>query len=161
NNPPADILPKTRVKLFETLTELFQRDFNASEKFLDEYRDMCKVTIPAGASATERQQMQEEQQRREGNFLCLLAKGREKQGRLPEAFDAYMQFGALSGNRDLISVLDEPQIKARPDVWAQGRIAAMVARARPEQRRPLEERIAQQWKTVKDSNDLDALRKFV
>ncbi|HEV3205231.1 MAG TPA: PQQ-binding-like beta-propeller repeat protein, partial [Gemmataceae bacterium] len=161
NHPPAEIMPKTRVKLFETLTELFQRDFNASEKYLDEYRDMCKVEIPAGASDQERRRLEEEHQRRQGNLLCLVAKGREKQGRLGEAFDAYLEFGSLAGNHELVSVMDEPTIKARPDIWAQGRVAAMVSRATPDQRKPLEEKIARQWETIRESKDLNALRRFV
>ena len=61
-----------------------------------------------------------------------LAKGREKQGRLMEAFDAYMEFGnrpkTEKGEPKLINVVDERNVKAPPDVWAQGRIAGMVAR---------------------------------
>src|SRR6202035_4728702 len=96
--PPA-VLPKTRAKLFETLTELFQRDFDANEKFLEEYKELCKIDIPADADQEKRGKLEEEQQRRQANFLCLLAKGREKQGRLMEAFDAYTSFGVLNGNK--------------------------------------------------------------
>ena len=78
-----------------------------------------------------------------------------------DAFDAYMKFGALNGNKELVSVVDEPTVKARPDVWAQGRIAAMIAHATEEQRQPLEGKIAQQWESVRGTNDLDALRRFV
>jgi len=161
NNPPPDVRPKTRAKLFESLTEMFQRDFAASEKYLDEYREMCKVEIPAGITEPERRKLEEEQQRREGNLLCLVAKGREKQGRLGEAFDAYMQFGSLAGNRELVSVIDEPSIKARPDIWSQGRIAAMVSRATADQRKPLEDKIAEQWRTIRESKEVNALRRFV
>lgn len=161
NNPPAAILPKTRLKLYETLTELLQRDFNTGEKYLDEYRALCQVEIDPRASAAERQELEAEQQRRQANYLCLLAKGREAQGRLVEAFDAYQEFGVLAANKELISVVDEPAVKARPDVWAQGRIAAMAARATPEQRKPLEERIAQKYREVKEKGDLEELRRFV
>jgi outer membrane protein assembly factor BamB len=161
NKPPADIVPRTKIKLFETLTELFQHDFNANEKYLDEYKALCRVDIPAEATAEQRQKLEEEQQRRQANFLCLLAKGREQQGRLVDAFQAYLDFGALAGNRELVSVIDEPAVKARPDVWAQGRMAAMVARATPEQRKPLEEQITKQWEKVRSGKDLDGLRHFV
>jgi outer membrane protein assembly factor BamB len=159
--PPADVLPRTRGKLFETLTELFQRDFDASERYLDEYRDMCKVTIPADTSAEDKEKLEQEQHRRQANFLCLLGKGREKQGRLADAFQAYLDFGALAGNGELVTVIDEPAVKARPDVWAQGRIAAMVAHATPEKRRPVEEEIARRWREVRDTSDTESLRKFV
>src|SRR5690348_11317879 len=57
------------------------------------------------------------------------------QGRLVEAFEKYREFGELAGKQELISVVDEPAVKAAPDVWSQGRIAAMVARAKPEHRK--------------------------
>jgi outer membrane protein assembly factor BamB len=162
NNPPAELLSRTRTKLFESFTELFQRDFvQASEKYLDQFKDLCRVPIPADATAEVRKKLEDEQQRREANYLCLLAKGREQQGRLSEAFQAYLDFSALSNNRELVSVVDEPAVKARPDVWAQGRIAAMVARATPEQRKPLEDRIAEQWRSIRATNDTAALRQFV
>jgi outer membrane protein assembly factor BamB len=161
NKPPADVLPKTRAKLFETLTELFQNNFNASEHHLDEFKEMCKVDVPAGASDEERKKLADEQQRRQANFLSLLAKGREEQGRLGDAFDAYMEFGALSGERDLVSILGQPTIKVRPDVWAQGRIAAMVAAATPEQRQPLEDKITRKWQAVTSGQNIDELRRFV
>jgi outer membrane protein assembly factor BamB len=161
HKPPADVLARTRAKYFETLTELFQRDFDGSQRYLEEYQELCKIAIPADASAEDRQKLQDEQQRRQANFLCLLAKGRERQGRLADAFQAYLDFGSLAGNHELISVIDEPAVKARADVWAQGRIAAMTAHATPEQRKPLEEKIALQWKTVQGSKSTDAIRKFV
>ena len=39
-------------------------------------------------------------------------------------------------------------MKAAPQVWAQGRIAAMIAKANPQERRPLEDEIARQWQEV-------------
>jgi outer membrane protein assembly factor BamB len=161
HSPPSGIVAKTRAKLFDSLTELFQKDFNASEKYLDEYKEMCKVTAAAGATREEIARAEEEQHRRQANFLCLVGKGREKQGRLLEALQAYVDFGALGGNRELINVVDEPGVKARPDVWAQGRIAALVAHASSEQRKPLEDKIAEKWQAVKDTKNTEKLRDFV
>jgi outer membrane protein assembly factor BamB len=161
NHPPEAMLPKTRAKLYATLTELLQRDFNAAEQYLDEYRELCKVVVPAGTSAEEKQKLEEEQRHRQAGFLCLLAKGREQQGRVLEAFQAYLDFGALAETKELVSVLGEPSVKARPDVWAQGRIAALVARSTAEQRKPLEAEIARRWETVRDGKDTGALRRFV
>ncbi len=161
HNPPPAVRAKARNKLYETLTELLRDNFNANERYLDEYKDLCQVSIPEKATPAERQKLEEEQQRRQGNYLYLLAKGRESQKRLSEAFDAYLAFGALSRNKDLISVMDQPGVKARPDVWAQGRLAAMVANANPDQRRPLEEKIARQWQKVQADKDINALRHFV
>src|SRR5262249_16729764 len=95
------------------------------------------------------------------NYLCLVAKGREKQGRLVEAFQACIDFGALTGSKELVSLIDEPSVKCRPDVWARGRIAAMMARATPEQRQPLELKISERWNEIKDASNTDALKQFV
>ncbi len=162
NDPPKDVIGKTRTKLYETLTELMSRDFDAAEKFLDEYKEMCKVE-PAPGAADLTPEQQEEQRRRQGNFLCLVAKGREGQGRLVEAFQAYLDFGALAGKQELISSLDEPSVRTPPDVWSQGRIAAMIEKVndKPDLRKPLEDKITQTWDEVKKGNDLDKLRQFV
>src|SRR5262249_24924248 len=89
NQPPPNVLPRTRRFLFEALTELLQRDFNAGEKYLAEYKALCEVSIPAETTADERKGLEEEQQRRRCTFLTLSAKGREQQGRLLDAFQAY------------------------------------------------------------------------
>lgn len=162
NNPNAEIMPKARQLLFECLTELFQRDFNASVKYLDEYREMCKVEVPADATPEKRKELADEHQRRQANFLCLVAKGREQQGNLLEAFKCYMEFGGLGDKTGLLTVIDEPTVKARPDVWAQGRIAAMVAKAQdPAKRKQLEEEIAKHWKDIQGASDTEKLRNFV
>jgi len=151
-NPPPDqaaLVNRARGKLYETLTEYFQKDFNLAERYLEEYRELC------------RSDNAEEHLKRQGDFLCLLAKGRENQGRLIDAFQAYRDFGKLAGKRELVSVIDQPNTKSRPDVWARGRISAMMARANPDQRRPLEDKIADEWKTLQDASDIDALRDFV
>src|SRR5262249_40882062 len=153
NNPPADLIPKAREKLYETLTEMFQVDFSATEAtypgLIDEYKALCKSDNA------------EEQRKRQANFLCLLAKGRERQGRLEEAYQAYMDFGALNASQELISVIDEPATKSPPAVRARGRIAAMMEKASAAQRQPLEVKLAGDWNAVKDTGDIVALRRFV
>ena len=99
--------------------------------------------------------------RRKSNFYCLVAKGKETQGKLLDAFENYMRFGTLVGNKEMVSVIDEPNTNARPDVWARGRIQNMIKKATPEQRKPLEDKVIAEWKKVKDSNNLDELRGFV
>lgn len=159
SNKPEDertkldgLVSLAKVKLHDTLTEYLQRDFDRSEKYIDEYKALCKVDDAA------------ESKRRFANFLCLLAKGKEAQGKLTEAFDAYMEFGTLGAeNRELMTVLDEPSVKAPADVWAQGRIAAMMERTKdnPELARPLEARLAKRWAEVEKSSDAEELRRFV
>ncbi|HKI30713.1 MAG TPA: PQQ-binding-like beta-propeller repeat protein [Gemmataceae bacterium] len=157
NNKPSDELkPRAEAKLFDAMTELLQRDFNNGEKYLKEYETLCLVTLPNADEA------KKETQRRRANFLCLVAKGREAQGKLGEALQSYLNFGSLPTAQDeLLSVVDEPAVKTKASVWAQGRIKAMIDRATPEQRKPLEQVIADEWNKVKDSGDLEQLRHFV
>src|SRR5262249_24873871 len=114
--PPADTRLKARGKLYEALTELLQNDFNAAEQDVDEHHELGRVEVPADADAAVKQRLADEQLRREANFLSLVGRGREGQGRLIDAFLAYEQFGALTGNRELIGSIDEPSARARPDV---------------------------------------------
>src|SRR5262245_40418570 len=137
NGPPEDVRAKAREKLFEAITELLQSDFNSGEKMLPEYEKLCEVEIPGGSTEAQKKMLAEEELRRKSNYYCLVAKGKETQGKLLEAFEAYMAFGTLVGNKEMVSVIDEPNTNARPDVWARGRIQNMIKKATPEQRKPL------------------------
>lgn len=162
NSPPADLLPRTRLKLYEALTELLDSNFAAGEKYLADYEALCKIEPAADADQAARDAAAKEQRRRQVNYLYLVAKGREAQGRLVEALDAYQRFGGLADDdKQLISVVGEPAVKARPEVWAQGRISAMIANASPKDRQPLEQQVGKTWAEVKQSGDLNRLRKFV
>lgn len=161
NKPAEEVRAKAREKLFEAITELLQKDFNAGEKMLPEYQRLCEVEIPAAATEAERKRLAEEELRRKSNYYCLVAKGKETQGNLLDAFNNYMRFGTLVGNQEMVNVIDEPNTNARPDVWARGRIQNMIKKATPEQRAPLERRVVEEWSKVKDSKDLDELRGFV
>ena len=161
NKPNEDTRAKAREKLFEAITELLQNNFNAGEAMLPEYEKLCSVEIPAGVTEAQRKMLIEEELRRKSNYYCLVAKGKETQGKLLDAFEAYMKFGTLVGNKEMVSVIDEPNTNARPDVWARGRIQNMIKKATPEQRKPLENKVVEEWKKVKDANDLEKLRGFV
>jgi outer membrane protein assembly factor BamB/tetratricopeptide (TPR) repeat protein len=148
--PPTELRAKARLKLYEALTETFQKDFDKAEEYLSLYQDLCLKEVSP-----------EEKVKRQSNYLCLLGKGREHQGKLVDAFDAYMEFGQLNGGKELVPSIDEPGTMAAPDVWARGRILAMISKASPEQKKPLEDRIAKQWESVKDTGDLEKIRGFV
>lgn len=150
HHPPADVRTKARTKLYDAITDLLQKDFAQAEEHLALYKELCLNDVEG-----------EELLKRQSNYLCLLGKGREAQGRLIEAFDAYMEYGQLNGGREMVPSIDEPGTLARPDVWARGRIAAMIVKAKPENRKPLEDRIVKQWETVKTANDVEKLRGFV
>src|SRR5262249_11451179 len=125
------------------------------------YKELCKVEIPPTATAAQKEKLAEEQLRRDSNYFCLIAKGREDEGDLVSAFEHYLAFGNLAGNRELLDIPNEQGAKARPDVFARGRIENMIRNASADQRKPLEEKIAGQWKEVRGSNDPEKLRTFV
>jgi outer membrane protein assembly factor BamB/tetratricopeptide (TPR) repeat protein len=162
NNPDKETRQRARAKLYDTLTAYISDHFNQAEKYLDEYKELCKLDIDAGASPTERDALEKEQRRRRATFLWLVGKGREEQGRLVEAFENYQQFGAEAGKQsELVPAVDDRQVKAAPDVWSRGRIIAMLNNAKPEHRAPLEKLIADKWSKLRDTNDLNELRGFV
>jgi outer membrane protein assembly factor BamB len=152
NKPGPDLLPRTRAKLYDALTDLFETDFNdASQKYLAEYRDLCKVPNDA-----------QEEQGRLARFLRLFGEGREAQGNLVEAYRSYREFGSLPINKEKgVANPDDPAHKIPSDIWVKGRIAAMMAKSAPDKRQPLEDEIAKEWKAVQRKNDADAVRSFV
>jgi outer membrane protein assembly factor BamB len=162
NNPDKTTLRRAQAQLYDALTEYFQNRFDEAEKagLLPEYESLCKIDLE-GVPEADKNNLREEERKRKANFLCLVAKGKEAQGNLVDAFERYQAFGALAGRGELLSVIDEPSVKAAPDVWSQGRIAAMVAKATPEQRGPLEQRITERWEKLQKSDDLEELRNFV
>src|SRR5581483_4810878 len=88
-------------------------------------------------------------------------KGKELQGKLVEAVEKYQEFSKAAGGQELISVVDEPTVKANPDAWSEGRIKAMLAKATAEQRKPLEDRVVREWEKLRQSGNVEDLRKFV
>jgi outer membrane protein assembly factor BamB/tetratricopeptide (TPR) repeat protein len=163
SEPKPETKAKARGKLFEAFTEYFQRDFARAEEYLAEYEEMCKVDL-TGAEGAERTAREAEERRRRANFLCLVGKGREAQGKLTEAFDRYLELGENARRDELIQVVDEPSVKAAPDVWAQGRIGAMISSATDAaQKTALEAKIADRWSKLKADKaaKTDDIRKFV
>lgn len=161
HKPPATVLPKTQAKLFESLTELLNRDFSHNESSLNEYEKLCAIVVPSDATPDEKLKIQEEHKQRYATYLALVAKGRESQGRLVDALEAYRKFGSMSNNRELIPSVDDSSIQVRPDLWAQERIATMLAKATPAERKPLDGQIAKEWQQDQASGDPTRLQHFV
>src|SRR5581483_137883 len=150
-NPDKALVPRAKMKLYEALTDLFQIDFDkASTQYLDEYHALCKAPDNP-----------QEQQERLAKFYRVMGQGREAQGNLVEAFVMYREFGALPINQQGGVALDDPTYKVPAPVWLKGRISAMMAKANPAQRLPLEEKIAAEWKLVQAKKDIDSIRSFV
>lgn len=160
-NPSPALRETARAKLHEALTALLQTDFAAGEQYLSEYAALSDVDIPANADAETKQKRTAEQVRRRAAYLELLGRGREKQGRALEAFAAYEQYGELAGHKELVDSLEEPNTRARPDIWSRGRIQALLATAAPADRKAIEAEIAARWNRVRSATGLDDLRKFV
>ncbi len=162
NHPTRDTRGKARDKLYEALTEYVQHKFDVAEEYLPEYEALCKPDLEGVTDDAEKAKRLEVARKRQSNFLFLVAKGRESQGRLVEAFEKYQEFAATAGGDELITVLDEQAVRANADVWARGRIAAMVrGAATAQQRKPLEALIAARWEKVRASDKLDDIRHFV
>jgi outer membrane protein assembly factor BamB len=147
-------------KLYEALTQLLQRDFTAGEKYLDEYRELCRVEVPADAGTAKVKALQAEERRRQGSYLALLAAGRERQGRLADALQAYRELldGARPG--ELLAAPEDPAVQVRPDLWVQSRVAALASRGSPQQRQALQSQIDRAWQTAR-TGDATALARFV
>ena len=162
NNLPPEKRPVLREKLYIAYTELLRADFNAAENFLKEYETLCEVPVDGMESPEDKIKREDETKRRKRLHNYLMARGRETQGRLSEAFDHYLKLASLGEGQQLIEMPDEPNVKMRPDVWARGRIESMIRRAvTAEAQKSLEDRVNKEWALVKDAGDLKKLREFV
>ncbi|HEX4610710.1 MAG TPA: hypothetical protein VH092_21145, partial [Urbifossiella sp.] len=165
-NLPADpakaegVRRRVRERLYRTYTELLRQNFAAAEPFLEEYAALCESYLDPNEAADDPTGHKARVDDRRRLYLSLLAKGREGQGRLGEAFDHYLALAQL-GADILQPDPDEPSVLRRADVAARGRIQAMIQRAAPDARKGLEGRVAKEWEAVKGGTDLARLREFV
>lgn len=150
--PTGALQTRLRERLFEAINELAGVDFpKVSRDYLPLYKELCSV---AGDEAAE--------EARKAKFLRAVGQGREAQGDLVTAFSMYKDFGALPTHRAQgVASPENPLYKIPVNVWLRGRVGGMMAKAAPEQRVPLEARIAEEWKAVEAKKDLDAIRSFV
>ncbi len=151
NNIPLEKQPLLREKLYLAYTEFIRNEFAAAEPILDEYKALCEVPADPNEAPEDKIRRRDETERRTRLYLYLLAKGREAQGRLGEAFDHYISLANMGEARSLLEMPDEPNVRMRPDVWARGRIEAMIRRATdPAARKSLEDRVVKEWSGVRD-----------
>ncbi len=160
NKPNDDTKAKAREKLYEAITELLQKDFNGGEQYLVEYKELCEVPIPDMTEPYKKQLLIEEELRRKSNYFCLIAKGKESQGKLVEAFDNYLSFGALAGTRELVPSIDQPGTLTRPDVSALDGSTTCWRKPLPSSA-PLEKKAQDRWIEVQTKGDLAEIRGFV
>jgi outer membrane protein assembly factor BamB len=160
NKPPDDIPGRARARLYDALTDYLQRDFNAAEKHLKEYEELCKVEVPPGADAEEHSKAEKEERRRRNTFLYLAARGREAQGKLLEALKGYLELATQETDK-LVPSFEEPAVKVRLDVWARGRVQELLRKANPEQRKQLEEEIERRRNKAEGGRSSAELRAFL
>jgi outer membrane protein assembly factor BamB/tetratricopeptide (TPR) repeat protein len=151
-DPPPDLAPQLRARLIDVLTELLRRDFGAGEMYLKE----CEALIGEPADP----KTKAETLRRRVTLLTIKGRGYEAQGKVVDALDAYLELGALKDDR-LLSVVDEPSLKASPAAWARSRITALYAAAKPPLPQRIDEEIDRRWTALRKGKDEDALRAFV
>jgi hypothetical protein len=163
SKPLPETAVKARDKLYETLKEYLYQKFDDAEKYLDEYRELCKVQVDPTAPQGERLKAEQQQQQRTATYYFLLAQGREHQGKLLDALDAYLQFAAAGAEiPELQDIIGERSPRAKPEIVARGKIESMARRATEEQRKPLEERVTREYAEIsKVGSDPEALRRFV
>lgn len=151
-NPPAELETKLKQKLYEGLTDLFSLEFKvARAKYEKDYLEL--LDSPADEI---------EKQKRKAIFYRLLGSGLEEENDLVGAFDAYRKFGSLPlYQKEGIPAKDDPLRKIPAQVWFRGRLAAMFAKAKPEQKKPLLDKIEQDWQAVNKAPNLDEIRSFV
>ena len=153
NNPPEDLKTKAETKLFDAMTELLQRDFNSGEKYLKEYGSCAPSpgeTPPRRRSGARR------------TTCSLVAKGREDQGEFVEALKAYLEFGSLPTAQDeLLGVVTEPAVKARPDVWAARPHQGHAGAGHPDAAQAAGRRISPEVARGQDQRRHDRVRHFV
>lgn len=163
NKPDEATTKKLKTKLYIAYTEVIRNDpdFAKAEKLLAEYKTLCEFPLPPKEDVGYAR-AREEQVRRLGLYYNLLADGRERQGRLVDAFDAYRAYAELGEQNKLLPVPEDPSTLALSGVWAAGRIDNMMRKAKDAAaRKPLEDKVATEWEAVKKANDLDRLRNFV
>jgi tetratricopeptide (TPR) repeat protein len=140
DKPDMTTLERARLVLFETLTELLQRNFNAPEKDLKEYEELSKLELPKTEKGTV------EAQRRRGIYYTVVAHGYEQIGKPVEALRAYLEFAANAPANQLLPAPDDPNVRVSPEAWARGHIRSLLERATPEQRKLLEDEIEKRLK---------------
>jgi outer membrane protein assembly factor BamB/tetratricopeptide (TPR) repeat protein len=149
-------------RLHDGLHLALQRDFARGEKYLAEFEGSCR------GAATDA-----EQQRREANYLLILARGLEEQGRAAEALSAYARlygkaeraFGNWVGPEG--GWLAEPPSSARPgaarpepDRWIHARVTGMVT-AGGSAKEAVEKEVTRQWRQIAGRASLEDLGRFV
>jgi outer membrane protein assembly factor BamB len=155
NDPPPFLKTKAESKLVEALLILLDQEFAKYETKLDRLKELALRDVPANAKAEEK----ETQQDRKSRYLRVVAQGRERQGRVADALDAYSQFAKLDSK--LIASPDDPQGKVLPVVWARGRAEAMAGRVTADGTKQLTAAVQAALDKARAANTPEAMKEFI
>jgi outer membrane protein assembly factor BamB len=155
----ADTGRFARERLYEALGDLLTKDFSANESLLAEYESLIPLTPGASETPEAKVRREEEERDRRARLFRIVARGREKQGRMKDALQAYLQFGRL-GRKELLPIPEEQATRALPEVWIQGRISELLRQADSQQKKGLEVAFEEEWQAVRKKADLEAIEQF-
>ena len=161
DNPPTELVAPTRDRLFKALTLLLRQNFADNEHYLGLYTTLCRVTPPVGATPEHIRACRTEEHSRQISLLALTAHGRETQGRMDLALQAYKQIIETTTPHERMTAPDEPLTQIRPDLWVQGRIADLAKGATPEQQKVLKDLIEQDWRIAQSPGGEAGLSRFI
>ncbi|HEX5271411.1 MAG TPA: PQQ-binding-like beta-propeller repeat protein, partial [Gemmataceae bacterium] len=169
--PAGDVRREARGRLHDALRQAIQHDFAAGEKYLAEFEASCRVPVPEGATPESRALLDTERQRREANYLLVLARGRDGQGRIAEALAAYTRLYPRADRR--LGTWRGPDVgwlapsapgapaPDRPSRWVQGQVIGLVVGATGARQEAVRKEVARQWREMPPGANLDDLRRFV
>jgi outer membrane protein assembly factor BamB len=138
-----------RRALFTGLTRLLHQDFAAAEKYLDEYRSLCRL-LPAPQEQEQRQRLLQ--------LDALIASGRLRQGRLGDDLDTCRKLLASALAGDLLVSPGDPSLEVRPDAWAREHLADAQRNGPAELRRALLAKRDSEWRAVEKQADSPQFR---
>jgi outer membrane protein assembly factor BamB len=173
-SPAGEAKRDAQARLHDALKFAVGHDFAAGERYLAEFEKSCRVPVSDGATAEERMRLDTERQRRETNYLLVLARGREGQGRVAEALAAYAKLCARADhvpglwNGADVGWLPRGKpppsrgaVAPRPAAWVRGRVTTLIASAGPKEKAAIEKEVARQWKELPAGADLEEIGRFV
>jgi outer membrane protein assembly factor BamB len=153
--PPPPLQAKGEAKLAEAMLTLLDQDFARHEQHLSRLQGLAMRDLPADAKADDKESHLE----RRSRYLRVLAKGREHQGRIGDALEAYVAFAKLDNK--LIASPEDAQAKVLPLVWARAQAEAMAKRLKPEWKPQLVAAVQKAFDQVKAADNVETLKAFV
>jgi outer membrane protein assembly factor BamB/tetratricopeptide (TPR) repeat protein len=149
---------EVRRRLLGSMAELLRLDFPAGEKYLDECQALYNQVPGKNGAAPTAEEMHERRQQ----LTILLARGREKQGRVVEAVAAWHRLLAQAHPGELLALPEDANLHVRPDVLVRQRIAMLASGADSAHRSLLAAEIDRQWQTIlRDSDRIAGLGHYL